>query len=69
MINQATCLINGQWIAGGHHEVTQIINPYSKQVIGTQVHAQEADVELALQAAYEARKEIADIPIHQRASI
>jgi len=69
MINQAMCFINGQWLAGGHHEVTQIINPYSKQVIGTQVHAQEADVEQALQAAYEARKEIADIPIHQRASI
>ncbi|WP_078408601.1 aldehyde dehydrogenase family protein [Priestia abyssalis] len=60
--------INGEWIVS-ERETVSIINPYSGEVIGEQVLATQEDVEKALASAYEAKKQIASIPSHERAKI
>lgn len=65
---QSQPYINGEWISADR-EVVSIKSPYSGEVIGEQVLATQEDVEKALASAYEAKKQIAAIPSHQRAKI
>lgn len=60
--------INGGWIIEDR-EVTLIKNPYSGEVIGEQLLANEEDVEKALASAYEAKKHVAALSSYQRSKI
>jgi acyl-CoA reductase-like NAD-dependent aldehyde dehydrogenase len=64
----AQSYINGKWISL-EREIVLIKSPYSGEVIGEQVLSTEEDVEKALASAYAAKKDIAQIPSHQRAKI
>ncbi|MCM3655437.1 aldehyde dehydrogenase family protein [Metabacillus litoralis] len=60
--------INGEWITSGRESVP-VISPYSGETIGEQILATNDDVENALASAFNAKKQIASIPSHQRAQI
>ena len=60
--------INGGWIIE-NREVALIKNPYSGEVIGEQLLANEEDVEKALASAYEAKKHVAALSSYQRSKI
>lgn len=68
MSMKAELYIDGKWI-GSDHKIEPVINPYTGEMIGQQVLATVDDVEKALQAAFEARKRIAQIPSFERAKI
>lgn len=59
--------INGEWIEAKNY--TSLISPYSEEVIGEIPAAAEDEVDQAIAAAYEARKVMAKMPAHKRASI
>ncbi|UOF92751.1 aldehyde dehydrogenase family protein [Fodinisporobacter ferrooxydans] len=65
---KAVSFINGEWIRpcndGG-----SVYNPYTGEVIGERCDATPSDVEHALAATYAAKKDIANIPSHERAKI
>lgn len=67
-LKKAQPFVNGEWLEG-NREVIEVKSPYSGEVIGHQVLATMEDTEQALQAAFEAKKEIAAIPAHKRARI
>ena len=67
-IKKAQPYINGEWISS-EREIALIKSPYSGEVIGEQVLATPDDVERALASAYAAKKQIANIPSHERARI
>jgi acyl-CoA reductase-like NAD-dependent aldehyde dehydrogenase len=60
--------INGDWISSGRDRIA-VISPYSGETIGEQILATNDDVENALASAFNAKKQIASIPSHQRAQI
>ncbi len=60
--------INGEWIVEDR-EVALIKNPYSGEVIGEQLLANEEDVEKALASAYEAKKRVAALSSYKRSKI
>jgi acyl-CoA reductase-like NAD-dependent aldehyde dehydrogenase len=60
--------INGGWIVEDR-EVALIKNPYSGEVIGEQLLANEEDVEKALASAYEAKKRVAALSSYKRSKI
>lgn len=66
---QATSFINGTWLNEEGRQVVDIVNPFTREVIGKQVFATVDDVEMALQCAVNARHETTDIPIYKRAEI
>lgn len=72
MINQEIAykrhlFINGGWREAAHY--VELKSPYSGEVIAEIPAATEAEVEEAIQSAYEAREIMAKMPAHQRASI
>lgn len=69
MTKLARPYVNGVWLSESGRKKIEIKNPYTNQAIGYQVTVDEADTENALQAAYNARKKIAEIPVHERARI
>jgi acyl-CoA reductase-like NAD-dependent aldehyde dehydrogenase len=64
----ARLFINGQWIESGR-KVDKRYSPYSGEEIGEQLLATPEDVEQAVAAAYESKSKVADIPVHERATI
>jgi acyl-CoA reductase-like NAD-dependent aldehyde dehydrogenase len=68
MLIKAQPYINGQWITA-EREIVSVISPYSGEIVGEQLLATQDDVEIALAAAFEAKKEIAKIPSYERAKI
>ncbi|MBO8162120.1 MAG: aldehyde dehydrogenase family protein [Brevibacillus sp.] len=60
-------LIHGQWVEAKNY--TSLKSPYTGEEIAQIPAATNEEVELAIQAAYEARNVIAKMPAHQRASI
>lgn len=69
MVQLARPYVNGSWLPEMGRPQVDIMNPYTNECIGYQVEVTAEDTELALQTAHEARKKIADIPVHERASI
>ncbi|OLN23052.1 aldehyde dehydrogenase [Domibacillus antri] len=65
---KAQPFINGQWLED-NRETVEVRSPYTGEVIGLQVLATMEDTEAALQSAFDAKKEIAAIPAHERARI
>ncbi|MDT8862915.1 aldehyde dehydrogenase family protein [Alkalihalobacillus sp. MEB130] len=59
--------INGKWLEATHY--TSLLAPYDQEEIAQVASANEAEVDLALEAAYKARKVMAKMPSHKRASI
>lgn len=59
--------INGKFIPNGDREMIQVLNPATEEVISEVPKATEADVEAAVDAAYEAQKSWAKVPPIQRA--
>lgn len=60
--------IDGEWIQSNRSTIP-VINPYTDEKIGEQLISTEQDVELALSAAYVAKKEIERIPVYEKARI
>ncbi|WNS75791.1 aldehyde dehydrogenase family protein [Bacillus sp. DTU_2020_1000418_1_SI_GHA_SEK_038] len=60
-------LINGEWIEA--KEYNQLRSPYSGEIIAEIPIATEAETDLAIEAAFKARKVIAQMPAHLRAEI
>ncbi|MBU9720047.1 aldehyde dehydrogenase family protein [Bacillus alkalicola] len=59
--------IAGEWLDGSkYHELK---SPYSKETIAKVPLASEEDVDKAIQAAFEAKREMKNLPAHQRADI
>jgi acyl-CoA reductase-like NAD-dependent aldehyde dehydrogenase len=67
-IKSAQPYINGEWITSGRESVP-VISPYSGETIGEQILATKDDVENALTATFNAKKQVASIPSYQRAQI
>ena len=59
--------INGEFVPNGKREMLQVINPATEEVISEVPKATEADVNAAIDAAYNAQKSWAKIPAIQRA--
>lgn len=59
--------INGEWLEA--KEYRTLFSPYSGEPIAEIAYADEAEVELAIQAAEKARPMMGKMPSHQRASI
>ena len=59
--------INGEFIPNGNREMISVLNPATEEVISQVPKATEADVEQAVDAAYEAQKSWAEIPPIKRA--
>jgi acyl-CoA reductase-like NAD-dependent aldehyde dehydrogenase len=68
MNGKAELYINGKWV-GDDREKVPVVNPFTGEIIGQQVLATSADVEEALRSAFEAKKQIAQIPTNERAKI
>lgn len=60
-------LIAGEWRAGT--AISDVLSPYSGEVVGTVPIATLADVDVALAAAEEGARAMAAVPAHRRASI
>ncbi|MCM3638931.1 aldehyde dehydrogenase family protein [Sporosarcina luteola] len=60
-------LINGEWVEAG--EYSSIRSPYSGDIIAEIPMATAAETELAIEAAMNARQEMAKMPAHKRAEI
>ncbi|WP_252504384.1 aldehyde dehydrogenase family protein [Sporosarcina sp. Marseille-Q4943] len=60
-------LINGEWVEAG--EYSSIRSPYSGEIIAEIPMATEAETELAIEAAMNARQAMAKMPAHKRAEI
>ncbi|MBQ7618001.1 MAG: aldehyde dehydrogenase family protein, partial [Desulfovibrio sp.] len=60
--------INGEFIPNGQREMISVINPATEEVISQVPKATEADVDQAVNAAYEAQKTWAEIPPIKRAA-
>ncbi|REJ23059.1 MAG: aldehyde dehydrogenase [Bacillaceae bacterium] len=67
-MRKAQPFINGCWINSGR-PVVQVRSPYSGEIIGEQLLSTKEDVENALSSAFQAKKEIAGIPVYERANI
>jgi acyl-CoA reductase-like NAD-dependent aldehyde dehydrogenase len=59
--------INGEWMKA--QQYISLTSPYSEEVIGEIPSATEAEVDLAIEAAYSKTKVMAKMPAHRRASI
>lgn len=59
--------INGEWVEA--KEYASLYSPYSRELIAEIPKATEEEVDLAIEAAYQARSKMAEMPSHQRASI
>ncbi|PTY80770.1 aldehyde dehydrogenase [Heyndrickxia sporothermodurans] len=59
--------INGEWVEAKKH--TPLLSPYTGEVIANVPDATMEEVEFAIEAAYQARNTMAEMPIHQRATI
>ena len=60
--------INGEFIPNGDREMLDVINPATEEVISQVPKATEADVQAAVDAAYEAQKSWGKLPAIQRAN-
>ncbi|MGD6964430.1 aldehyde dehydrogenase family protein [Fictibacillus phosphorivorans] len=59
--------INGKWTLAKKYTI--LYSPYSMEEIAEIPQATEDEVDLAIEAAYESRSKMADMPSHQRAGI
>lgn len=59
--------INGEFIPNGDRQMIRVVNPANEEVISEVPKATEADVEAAVDAAYEAQKSWAKLPAITRA--
>lgn len=67
-LRKAFSFVNGKWLSS-ERETIPVRSPFTDEVIGEQVLASMEDAEEALQSAYKAKKAIAAIPAHERATI
>lgn len=68
LFKQAKPYINGKWLLEGREKL-ELKSPFTGEVIGEQILASMEDVEIALQSAYESKKEISKLPAYKRANI
>lgn len=59
--------INGEWVEA--KEYTSLFSPYSRELIAEIPQATVEEVDLAIEAAYQARSKMAEMPSYQRAGI
>lgn len=67
-VRVASSFVGGEWL-NTNRKAINIISPYSKEKIGIQYIATKDDVERALEAAFQSKKEIKQIPSLKRAKI
>ena len=61
-MKQYELFINGAFVPNGDREMLDVINPATEEVIAQVPKATEADVDAAIDAAYEAQKQWAKTP-------
>lgn len=59
--------IDGNWVKAKKYQ--PIYSPYSDRIVGTVPSADEEEVDLAIEAAYRARKVMEKMPLYERAAI
>ena len=61
-------LIGASWCDASNGEVIEITNPATNALIDTVPKSTKEDCDKAVDAAFEAQKEWAKVPLHERAS-
>lgn len=64
----AKSFINGEWLSSDGNE-SDVISPYTREKIGVKYTATEEDVERALKAAFESKREMKQMTAYKRAEI
>src|SRR5690625_2271692 len=64
----AKSFINGEWLSSDRNE-SDVISPYTREKIGVKYTATEEDVERALKAAFESKREMKQMTAYKRAEI
>ncbi len=67
-MKQYQLFINGEFVENGTREMLDVVNPATEEVIGQVPKATEADVQAAVDAAYEAQKSWGKLPPVERAA-
>ncbi len=67
-MRQYQLFINGEFVPNGDREMIDVINPATEEVISQVPKATKADVDAAIDAAYEAQKSWAKLPAMTRAN-
>lgn len=67
MMNKKSLFINGEWVEAT--EYVTLTSPYSGEAIAQIPAATEAEVDAAIEAAYQARDKMRALPTHARAAI
>ncbi|RNB77781.1 aldehyde dehydrogenase family protein [Brevibacillus nitrificans] len=67
MMNKKSLFINGEWVEAT--EYVTLTSPYSGEAIAQIPAATEAEVDAAIEAAYQARDKMRALPAHARAAI
>ena len=62
-------LIGENWVDSSNGKTIEIYNPATNQLIDTVPDPSKEDCDAAVEAAYQAQKEWAKKPLHERASI
>jgi acyl-CoA reductase-like NAD-dependent aldehyde dehydrogenase len=69
MTQLARPYVDGSWLTEEGRKKMDIINPYNNEVIGYQIEVTSEDTERALQSAFNARKQLAEIPVYERVKV
>ena len=67
-MKQYELFINGEFVPNGDREMLDVINPATEEVISQVPKATKADVDAAVDAAFEAQKSWGKLPAIQRAN-
>ena len=62
-------LVNGKEVEATLHQVIEITNPATKELLDTVPNSTEEDVDVAVKAAVAAQKKWAEVPLHERGNI
>lgn len=62
-------LVNGKEVEATLHQVIEVTNPATKELLDTVPNSTEEDVDVAVKAAVVAQKKWAEIPLHERGNI
>lgn len=65
--NKQQLFINGEWVEGSSY--TKLTSPYNEKEIAQIPSANEEEIDNAIESAFQAKKVMAKMPAHQRASI
>lgn len=62
-------IVNGKEIEASNHQVIEVTNPATDELLDTVPNSTEQDVDIAVSSAVEAQKKWAEVPIYERGNI